>query len=185
MDIKIKKPCKSVLVRVPEWIEEGSKEVACTVNGESSEFSWEGRYVSVGAVEPGVKITVTFPVWERTVKEMIGGVLYTLAIKGNTVVFIDPPGKNCPFYQRDHYRQNKTLWVKFQAFGITEIHRGVAVILSLSIILKKRRRETSDVFVEFIFSHNKNSIMIGDCVLLWDSVFSISGHSMSEKSHII
>ena len=55
-------------------------------------------------------MTLTFPICERTVTEMLGCVLYTLVIKGNDVVFIDPPGRNCPLYQRTHYRRNETRW---------------------------------------------------------------------------
>ena len=51
------------------------------------------------------KVAITFPIHERTVTEMIGCVLYTMVIKGNDVVFIDPPGKNHPLYQRAHYRE--------------------------------------------------------------------------------
>jgi hypothetical protein len=32
VDVKIKRPCQSVLVRVPEWIESRSEQVVCTIN---------------------------------------------------------------------------------------------------------------------------------------------------------
>ena len=35
-----------------------------------------------------------------------------LVRKGHDIVCIDPPGKLCPLYQRDHYRDNATLWKK-------------------------------------------------------------------------
>ena len=41
---------------------------------------------------------------------------YTLIRKGNDVVFIDPPGKYCPLYQRDHYRDNTTRWKNAERF---------------------------------------------------------------------
>jgi hypothetical protein len=116
VDIKVKQPCKSVLVRVPEWIESKSEKAACTVNGESRKFLWNGRYLNVGESKSGDTVTVTFPIQERTVKEFIGDRLYTLIIKGNEVVFIDPLGKNCPLYQRTHYRENKVRWVKRERF---------------------------------------------------------------------
>jgi len=72
--------------------------------------------VKVGKAKSGDIVAVSFPIWERTVKEMIGGVLYTLIIKGNTVVSIDPPGKNCPLYHRAHYRENQARWRKIKRF---------------------------------------------------------------------
>jgi hypothetical protein len=41
---------------------------------------------------------------------------YTLVRKGNEVVAIDPPGRYCPLYQRDHYRVNDTRWRKVERF---------------------------------------------------------------------
>ena len=29
---------------------------------------------------------------------------------------IDPPGRYCPLYARDHYRQNKTRWREIERF---------------------------------------------------------------------
>jgi hypothetical protein len=116
VDLKIKQSCLSVSVRVPEWIETGGDQVECTVDGKPRACKWEGRYVNLGKVKGGSTVTATFPISERTVKARIGAVDYTLVIKGNTVVFIDPPGKICPLYQRDHYRENRTLWVKETRF---------------------------------------------------------------------
>jgi hypothetical protein len=41
------------------------------------------------------------------VSETIGDVAYNLEFKGNTVVSIDPPGKNGPLYQRRQYLATK------------------------------------------------------------------------------
>ena len=70
----------------------------------------------VGGVKAADIVALTFPIKERTIKETIGGVEYTMVIKGNTVVFIDPPGKIYPTYQRAHYRENKVRWVKRERF---------------------------------------------------------------------
>ena len=48
-------------------------------------------------------VSVTFPIPQRRTTETIGNVSYKLQIKGNTVVSIDPPGKNGPLYQRESY----------------------------------------------------------------------------------
>jgi len=113
VDVKVKKPCK-LSVRIPEWVK--PEETACKVNSKARELSWNGRYAKVGEVNSGDVAALTFPISERTVKETIAGVDYTLIIKGNTVVFIDPPGKRNPFYQRAHYRENKVRGIKCSRF---------------------------------------------------------------------
>jgi hypothetical protein len=115
VDLKIKQSCDRTLVRMPEWIQGGSQEVICTVNGRSRSLQWQGRYVEAGHAKPGDTITVKFPISERTVQETIGGVSYKLEIRGNTVVSIDPPGKNGPLYERTYYRQ-PVKWRKVDRF---------------------------------------------------------------------
>ncbi len=56
------------------------------------------------------------PIAERTVKETIGDVPYTLTIKGNTVSMIDPRGKYGALYERAYYRQNEAPWRKVTRF---------------------------------------------------------------------
>jgi hypothetical protein len=121
VNIKMKKSCKSLLVHAPEWIKTGSEQLVAMVNGKPLQFSWEGRYVNLGEVERDAKVSIKFPITERTVKETIGTVDYTLILKGNTVVFIEPPGKNCPLYQREHYREKlrgtkQSRWRKVKRF---------------------------------------------------------------------
>ncbi|MBZ5562795.1 MAG: glycoside hydrolase family 127 protein [Acidobacteriia bacterium] len=116
VDLKLKKPFASVFVRVPEWIKSGSPEVRCEVNGAPRTIAWEGRYVSAGRGVPGDRLTLTFPIEERTVKETIGAVPYTLIIKGNTVVSIDPPGHYGALYERAEYRADRAPMVKVRRF---------------------------------------------------------------------
>jgi hypothetical protein len=116
VDLRIKQPCSRLLVRVPEWVESHSPQVVCKVSGVSREFNWDGRYINVGAGRPGDTIVVTFPIGERTVREKLGNVHYTLVIKGNTVVSIDPPGKIGPLYARASYRENQVRWRKARRF---------------------------------------------------------------------
>ena len=104
VDVRIKKACE-LSVRIPEWVK--PEEAKCQVSGTDRPLSWEGRYAVVGKVEPKDVVTMTFPIFERTDKVKIQGNEYTLIRKGNDVVHIDPPGKYCPLYQRDKYRENK------------------------------------------------------------------------------
>ena len=115
VDLKIKKGCDRTLVRMPEWIAGGSQQVSCTVNGRPRSLRWQGRYVEVGHAKPGDTITVKFPISERTVQETIGGISYKLEIRGNTVLSIDPPGRNGPLYERAYYRQ-PVKWRKVDRF---------------------------------------------------------------------
>ena len=116
VNIKTKKPYSRVLIRVPEWVRSGSSEVICKVSGAPRELSWEGRYVNVGATKPGESVDLAFPIKMRTVTETIGTSRYTLEIKGNTVISVDPPGSNCALYQRAHYKSTEAPLRKVQRF---------------------------------------------------------------------
>ena len=123
VDIKVKKSCKSLLVHKPEWIAKNSKDIKCEINGKPADFTWDNLYLSLGKVNPGDFVSITFPISESIVKEDIAGTEYTITVKGNTVVAIDPPGVNCPLYQREHFRQNHTLWQKVDRFVSNETIR--------------------------------------------------------------
>lgn len=112
VDVVMKTAC-NVEIRIPEWVKH--EEVSCFVNNVPRELVFQGRYAKIESAESGNVVTMTFPISERTVKTSIGGVSYTLIIKGNDVVFIDPPGQWHPFYQRAHYRE-KVRWVKRERF---------------------------------------------------------------------
>jgi DUF1680 family protein len=108
VDLKIKVAC-DLEVRLPEWVKLG--EASATVNDGARPLAYQGRYALIGSVQSGDTVTVAFPIYERTVDTTIGDVPYTLIIKGNDVVSIDPPGKYYPFYQRAKYRENQARWV--------------------------------------------------------------------------
>lgn len=117
VDVKVKTDCRNLRVRAPEWVKTGDPALTCNVNGKSRRANWEGRYINLGAVKPGDKIDLKFPISERTVKERIGNQDYTLVIKGNTVISIDPPGKNGPLYQdRRKYQGSDVAWKTVDRF---------------------------------------------------------------------
>ena len=108
VEVKLKRGCRNVQLRAPEWIRSSSPELICKINGSPHTSTWEGRYVNVGPVKAGDKLMITFPIREQTVQEYIGPVKYTLVLKGSTVVSITPKGTNVPLYQgRDRYRSNQ------------------------------------------------------------------------------
>jgi len=115
VDVKLKTDCDRVLVRMPEWVEGGSGLVRFEVNGRSQPIRWKGRFVHAEAVQAGGTVTVRFPIGEKSVHTVIGNVPYRLQIRGNTVIAIDPPGRNGPLYERAYYRQ-PVRWRKVDRF---------------------------------------------------------------------
>ena len=97
------KETEEVAVRIPEWTDR--QKVSCRVNGQAQEFTWSGNYVEVENLKRDDRLTVKFPMREKTLFRVIGRSPYKLTIKGNTVVDIDPKGKINPIYQRDQYKQ--------------------------------------------------------------------------------
>jgi hypothetical protein len=70
----------------------------------------------VGPGVPGDTITVAFPQPTKKVTASLGSYNYSLELKGNTVISIDPPGKNGPLYQRAAYRESQVPWRKVRRF---------------------------------------------------------------------
>ena len=108
--IKIKNSLSDVSVRMPEWIESDSSEVKGTVNNVERPVLWNGRYISAGPVASGDIVNVYFPIIERTVRERIAEKTYTLLIKGNTVLSMEPPGRYCPQYQSRRHKARQLVW---------------------------------------------------------------------------
>ncbi len=123
VDVKVKKSCDQVLVRVPQWIATGSGEISASRNESRVELEWDGRYLKCGPVAKGETLTVRFPISERTVAERIGGKDYTFIIRGSDVVSVDPPGRDHPLFQREHYRSGKTRFHKVTRFASDETIR--------------------------------------------------------------
>ena len=101
-------------IRLAEWV--SPDQARCTVDGKPRDLAFTGRYAQVGAVKAGQMVTLAFPIDERTDRVIIEKRPYTLIRRGNEVVSIDPAGKNCPLYQRGHYRQGETLWKHARQF---------------------------------------------------------------------
>jgi hypothetical protein len=104
-----------VEIRLPDYAEPG--EASCEVDGKPRELTFKGRYALVGEVDKDQVATLNFPIPVQTHKVLIQGppageVEYTLVMRGNSVVSIDPPGEYMPYYQRGHYRTGETLYRK-------------------------------------------------------------------------
>jgi hypothetical protein len=109
-------------MRVPEWITSRSQDIVAEVNGRPRNLNWNGRYVGIADLKPQDKVKVSFPISERTAKENIQGVEYTLIIKGNTVVDIAPKGRaeEGPLFARADYRKNQAPWREVERFAPNE-----------------------------------------------------------------
>ncbi len=118
VDVKVKQDLKLAL-RIPEWVVPDA--VTCTVDGKPRGLSFDGRYAQVGNVAEGEKVIMTFPISERTEKHTIEGFDYTFTFRGNDVVYVDPPGKYAPMYQRGHYRAGKPVYRKVTRFVSDEV----------------------------------------------------------------
>jgi hypothetical protein len=116
VEIKVRQPCRDVLVHAPEWIPTGSKEIAVQVGGKPRAVNWQDRYLKLGEVKAGDLIAIRCPISEGAVKEKMGQITYRLLVRGNTVVSIDPPGRLCPLFQREHLRTSEPRWRKVQRF---------------------------------------------------------------------
>jgi hypothetical protein len=116
VEVVVKKPLSAVLVRVPEWVSPSDQEVEVITAAGNRQFTWEGRYLNLGSAKPGEMLTVTFPISTRRTTETIGNVFYTLEIKGNTVISIDPQGKNGPLYERAYFRAHEAPMRKVERF---------------------------------------------------------------------
>jgi len=113
VDVRIKQPA-DLAVRIPEWVKPA--ETRCRISGMERILSFLGRYAQVGSVKPKDVVTLIFPNPERKESIWIEKHPYTVYLKGNTAVDIDPPGRTCPLYQRSQYRDNTTRWRKIERF---------------------------------------------------------------------
>lgn len=116
VEVKVKMGIRKLQLRAPEWVKSGDPVVTCTVNKASRKANWEGRYLDIGTVKQGDQVELKFPIAERIVKERIGNQDYSMVIKGNTVISIDPPGKNGPLYQDQKKYQAEVAWKQVGRF---------------------------------------------------------------------
>ncbi len=113
VDVRMKEAA-DLSIRIPEWV--APEEGRCRVGDSDRSLTWSGRYAEVGRVARGDVVTLSFPIPERQETTYVEKEKYTVVIKGNEVVNIEPPGKYCPLYQRQHYRADTTRWKKVERF---------------------------------------------------------------------
>ena len=84
------KDAPEVAVRIPEWCKPDA--VRVTVGAEARRALIEGRYLRVGWLKPGDRVTLEFPVPQREVHRVLGEIPYKLVLRGSDVISIDPKG---------------------------------------------------------------------------------------------
>ncbi len=113
VDVRMKQAGRLAL-RIPDWVEPA--QATATVDDQARPIQWDGRYAGLGQVAAGQIARLTFPIAERVQAVDIEKQHYILTIKGHDVVSIDPPGRFCPFYQRDVYREHVVRWRRATRF---------------------------------------------------------------------
>lgn len=92
------KMAQRVTVRMPGWVK--PSEVRITGGGARAAAGWEGQELDLGRLGPGVTVSLTFPVPERTFFRLIFNSPYKLTMRGANVVAIEPRGEACPLYEQ-------------------------------------------------------------------------------------
>jgi hypothetical protein len=119
VDVKAKQKL-DLEIRIPDWT--SPDQIQCTVDSKARPISFNGRYAQIGRLNKKQTASLNFPITERTETVKVQdarnhlGSDYTLVLRGNDVISVDPPGKYCPFYQRGHYRTGKPLYKKVERF---------------------------------------------------------------------
>ena len=90
-----------LFVRVPRGVPRSEVEIDTT----GGEWMWVGSYVRFSGLRAGDEVSIAFPVAEREDRVRVLGDEYAVQWRGDTVVSIDPPGKNGPLYRREHMRK--------------------------------------------------------------------------------
>jgi len=101
-------------VRIPEWTDRDC--VTCQVNGRDVPLEWDGNYIQIDSLSAGDQVAVQFPMRETTLIKQIAEVPYTLKLRGNTVVDIEPKGRIYPLYQRAHMMKGRAPMKKVTRF---------------------------------------------------------------------
>ena len=95
------KTAQKVYLRIPLWVD--IEMVKCQVDDKAVKPGWFGRYLLFEKLNKNSKLTITFPMAERT--EKFGP--YTARFKGNTVIDITPEVSGYPTFRRDHLKADK------------------------------------------------------------------------------
>jgi len=114
VELRVKRDCDFLRVRMPDYVPTNS--VRCTVNGSARHLVFSGRFAEIGRVTARARVKLLLPNPTTTVIEQVMGKSYKCTLRGHTVVAIDPPGVNCPLYERAAMRSEVAPLVKVTRF---------------------------------------------------------------------
>jgi hypothetical protein len=104
VDFDINEDIEELLIRIPEWVPYGAVEIERkgldnTSLSTGREHSWVNKFfLKLGAAKKGERITVTFPMSERTTFEKSVNLEYEVKWRGDDVIHITPGGTYYPLY---------------------------------------------------------------------------------------
>ncbi len=113
VDVKMKRKA-ALSVRIPVPVKPG--ECAVTVNGARVSVRFSAGFAHLDVAGAGDVVSLSFPVREQSKNVVVEKRIYTVLMRGDTCVAIDPPGMTAPLFQRDHYREPVTRWRKITRF---------------------------------------------------------------------
>jgi len=90
-------------VHAPSWVAPATQGISVSVDGIFRIPVWKDRFLSLGGVAAGQTVRVDFPISNRSEIATMGTKRYTLDLRGDTVVRIDPPGGTGALYQREYF----------------------------------------------------------------------------------
>ena len=104
---------RRVAIRIPEWVSPAQCEVR--VAGQARKPQWEGRYAVVSAAK-GETVRLDCPISECMETCSMLRRDWTLTIRGNTVVGIDPPGQYGRIHHHPEYRADEPAMVERERY---------------------------------------------------------------------
>ena len=84
------KTARRLCVRIPNWV--AKPQVVCRIDSDPVTNHWLNGYLVFHDLRPGARITIEFPMVQRTIRRTLGitGRTYTIQLRSNTVVDISP-----------------------------------------------------------------------------------------------
>ena len=111
------KKAHTIFVRLPAWVDRDK--ITCTVNDQIRHCPLVGNYLVFSDLQPADKICLQFPQPESTDTYTIDGKVYTIDLRGSTVMDIQPRRKGLqiyPHYMRQHFKEKTVPMRKVQRF---------------------------------------------------------------------
>jgi hypothetical protein len=110
VDVRLKQAASAVALRLPEGASPSTPGLRLEVDGTARRATARNGWLETGPCRPGDTVTLRYPIREHAIRELLCDSIYALIVRGTTVVDIDPRGRTCPIYLRDHYRNPVTRW---------------------------------------------------------------------------